>query len=149
MSAAGTLETAELEKFLSDNGFGSGEIRKTILESAATVDDLRNASTEDLEEALKGKLRFLTYRNLVRSIDATRGADESDGEGSEEPAPKRTKSTSKYTGVWFAGGVKPWAARVNVDGQRQHLGRFDTEDAAGRAYDDASAKIGRPRTNFP
>ena len=65
--------------------------------------------------------------------------------------------TSKYKGVsWVkktisststsAGGR--WAAQIQAQGKKTHLGYFDDEMEAAKKYDEAAAKHGRP-LNFP
>lgn len=64
--------------------------------------------------------------------------------------------TSRYKGVidrsrHLASGASPWLARIRVDGQLIHIGRFNTEHEAALAYDDAAVKhFGEfARPNFP
>lgn len=48
--------------------------------------------------------------------------------------PKRGGS-SKYKGVSWDASRKKWQSKIRVMYQTIHLGRFDTEEEAGRAYD--------------
>ena len=43
--------------------------------------------------------------------------------------------SSKYKGVSWDASHKKWQSRIKVMYQIIHLGRFDTEEEAGRAYD--------------
>jgi hypothetical protein len=64
--------------------------------------------------------------------------------------------TSRYKGVinrskHLSAGADPWLARIRVDGQLIHLGRFATEHEAALAYDRAAVQhFGEfAKTNFP
>jgi len=52
----------------------------------------------------------------------------------------RRNSTSKYKGVAWSKRQKKWFASIQTDGKTIHLGYFDDEIAAGRAYDEAAKK---------
>ena len=50
---------------------------------------------------------------------------------------KQTGTSSKYKGVCWPKHTRKWAAYIKVDYKRTHLGLYETEDAAARAYDAA------------
>jgi hypothetical protein len=51
-------------------------------------------------------------------------------------------STSKYVGVSYSKRDKKWLAYIQVDGKRKFVGRFDEENDAARARNDAVAAHG-------
>lgn len=61
-------------------------------------------------------------------------------------APPRYKS--KYVGVRWYRPLLKWQARVTLDGKTEHLGYFENEEDAARAYDQRCAPTNRP-VNFP
>jgi hypothetical protein len=52
------------------------------------------------------------------------------------PAPRRSWSTSsRYKGVCKRAKSKTWTATISRDGKQMHIGQFETEEEAARAYD--------------
>lgn len=63
----------------------------------------------------------------------------------------RSGSRSRFKGVDFVRGVGKWRARVRADGRVHHVGLFDTEEAAAKAYDESARGLHGAfgRYNFP
>ena len=60
---------------------------------------------------------------------------------------KAPKCPSSYRRVRWNHGR--WCAQIKVNGHKQHLGRFDTEEAAARAYDEKAKQLrDDPIVNF-
>jgi hypothetical protein len=61
--------------------------------------------------------------------------------------PRVSTKSSKYRGVSWDKSRNQWEARIKVAGKLEHLGYFDDEAEAARAFDTRAAELGRP-TNF-
>lgn len=53
------------------------------------------------------------------------------------PKEYKSKFSSNYKGVFFHNGKRRWMARITVNQKRKHLGSFQTELEAHKAYQDA------------
>jgi len=57
-------------------------------------------------------------------------------------SPPKAGCTSPYKGVGWDKGRARWRAYAKVDGHQHHLGMFDDEVEAARAYDEHAAQWG-------
>lgn len=53
---------------------------------------------------------------------------------------KVVPSSSLYAGVSWHKVSKRWAVQIRHDGKRHHVGYFDSEESAARAYDEVSMR---------
>lgn len=64
---------------------------------------------------------------------------------------KRKNASSIYRGVSWCKQNKRWQAQIAKNGKHIHIGRFDSEEAAARAYDAKAAELfdGHSSPNLP
>ena len=53
---------------------------------------------------------------------------------------QRENTSSKYRGVWYNKQIKKWRAKIVFNNKRYHIGYFENEVDAGKAYDEAARK---------
>ncbi|MBW8001156.1 MAG: hypothetical protein FVQ80_03940 [Planctomycetes bacterium] len=71
----------------------------------------------------KENLRLCTYAQNAKNIKSC------------------AKKSSIYKGVYWHKGTKKWAVQITCDGKSHHLGYFDDQTAAAKAYDIAATKL--------
>lgn len=65
-----------------------------------------------------------------------------------QTAPGRRKVTSKYTGVSYHGNRGKWQVKIRSNGKQKHLGYFEDEVEAARAYNRAARVVhAKPKLN--
>lgn len=55
--------------------------------------------------------------------------------------PARKQGTSKYKGVWLWRGYGRFVAKITYNGKQIHIGYFDNEEDAARAYNAKAAEL--------
>jgi hypothetical protein len=88
-------------------------------DKSLNVDHINGVKTENDVD----NLRMVTNAQNLRSFQKVRGK-------------------SKFRGVSWNKSVKKWIARIMLDGKRKHLGCFNDEAAAARAWDAAAIESG-------
>jgi AP2 domain len=63
---------------------------------------------------------------------------------------KVAKAASRFKGVFLSNNGKKWRAHIKFEGKQTHLGTFDSEEDAAKAYDRAAKDLfgEYARTNF-
>ena len=72
--------------------------------------------------------RKLNLRLCTKSQNAMNGSSHSDG-------------SSKFKGVWWHKSHNKWGAQIMTDGKLNHLGSFEKEVDAAKAYDKAAKEF--------
>ena len=64
---------------------------------------------------------------------------------------RKTKTSSKYRGVWYNKQTKKWRATIVVNRKRKQIGYFSDEVEAAKAYDEAAKRYHKDFAvlNFP
>mmetsp|Transcript_11750 Transcript_11750/g.19161 ORF Transcript_11750/g.19161 Transcript_11750/m.19161 type:complete len:191 (+) Transcript_11750:503-1075(+) len=92
---------------------------------------------------------FTGFNNLNLHTDLTNNATPQ--KTIKQTTRKRSaKASSAYRGVYWNKNCKAWRARIWVNGKSEHLGNFDDEEQAARAFDKRAHELGRyDSLNFP
>ena len=105
------------------------------------------------ENEVEAALKFDEQaRGLGRTVNFEHDDDYNDGEDDadadcmhehEVNKQKRSMRHSEFRGVsWYKNRFK-WRATININGTTKHLGLFDEEVEAARAFDDHASQLGR------
>lgn len=78
-----------------------------------------------------------------------RPCNQSQNGGNSQKTKRNT--VSSYKGVWFDPSRDKWESKIAFNRKTIHLGRFDSEEKAARAYDDKAQELFGEfaRLNFP
>jgi hypothetical protein len=107
--------------------------------------------------------REVLSRKLERDLLPTEDVDHIDGDGlnnrrnnlrvatSAQNGRNRgaqRNNTSGYKGVGWDKSRQKWTAQIKVNGKQKHLGRFDTPEAAHKAYCEAADRLHGKFANY-
>lgn len=121
--------TEKRGKFYAQRSVGPRDDRKTIAMHRVVM----NAGPDDFVDHRHGNT--LDNRKEVSLRKCTRAQNQRN---------RHTRnSASGYKGVYFAERSKsnPWRAEIFVDGKNVHLGYFDSDVEAAKAYDAEASKL--------
>jgi hypothetical protein len=88
------------------------------------------AAAGAIAEAAAAQQRASAARNYVRPVP-----------GNDQAVGDEVGTTSEYVGVCWHKKNRKWRAGIWHDGKRQHLGSFDDEHEAARAFDTAARRL--------
>jgi hypothetical protein len=89
-----------------------------------TVDHINEIKTDNRLENLQ---IICARENITRSIN-------------------KTKTSSKYIGVFWRSQRKKWATNIEINGKKKHIGLFHSEHEAAEAYQKELEEINRTLT---
>lgn len=101
-----------------------------------------------------GRQSQLPMHRLISGAPAGRLVDHKDGDGLNNRRNnfrictrqennrniRKLSGASQYKGISYHKGRKKWYARITVDGKDVHVGSYESETEAARAYDNAAKK---------
>ena len=113
-------------------------------EAARAVDTAaRRLRGEDAHGGRAGgtflRLNFPTEAEVKRAQE--RGALLTEEDKAAAAAASEWQTTSKFVGVSWNKRSRKWIATIRHDGKQQHLGNFDDEREAARAFDTAARRL--------
>ena len=120
---------------------------------SAKVDLRQDGSVRNVYAHRQSKTGVVHMHRIIAGAHAGQFVDHMDGDGLNNLSANlricshaqnlRNQSisadnTSGYKGVWFHKKSSKWAAAIQIDGTRKHLGIFENIEDAARAYASAS-----------